>query len=323
MVSTTPLKPILILAGPTATGKTALSIELAQHYPNLEIISADSLLVYQELDIGTAKPSLEEQNKILHHLIDICSPSENFTASHFYRKTWECLKEIEKRNHTALIVGGTLFYIKTLLFGLWNAPPTHPQLRNELEVCSNLELFKKLQSKDPQLAFKITPFDRYRLIRALEILILSGQSPTALQEKLPQDPHPLFHLWVIDRSPAELLHRIQIRTENMIQAGLIQEYQTLQKKYPTSRALKAIGYAQVERYLTQTPIRGRKIKPGIEGLKEEITLATRQLVKTQRTWLKNLSLKVKNFKSFILDRDLENLKQDFTSFYYPNHKKNS
>lgn len=314
MVSKTSL--IGILTGPTATGKSSLAIELAlNRYPKLEIINADSLLVYREMNIGTAKPSPTELKTVPHHLIDIRSPNETFTAGEFVRTAHTAIEEIHQRGNRALIVGGTGFYLKALLFGLWEAPPADPQIRSTLQKETNETLLMRLQERDPLAATRIGLSDRYRLIRALEIIQLTGKSPTQLEMETPQHPSPQFRLWILDRPTEELHIRIQKRTQTMIQDGLIEEYVHLQKNFPEARALNAVGYKQVGDYLAQRTPSGRKLEPGLGGLDSEIQLATRQLVKQQRTWFKGQLSKVDTAQWFLLEDQRDKLVEQFKSVY--------
>jgi tRNA dimethylallyltransferase len=313
MVSKT--RVIGILTGPTASGKTGLALSLAQRHPEIEIINADSLLVYKQMNIGTAKPSVEELKQSPHHLIDICNPDQVFTAGEFKREAEAAINEIQKRGKKPLIVGGTGFYLKSLLFGLWKAPAADLELRKKLEEHDNSELYAKLEKIDLESAQRIGLTDRYRLIRALELYQLTGQTPTALQSEVPKEPDSRFSLWVIDRPLEELYQRIEIRTRLMLEQGLVEEFQTLDARFPNARPLQAIGYAQVKNYLAGTPPPGRKIKRGIEGLQDEITLATRQLVKQQRTWFRSLVTQVPTSQGFVLDADIRSLGEAAESVY--------
>jgi tRNA dimethylallyltransferase len=229
-----------VLTGPTAAGKTALALEIARSLPGrLEIVNADSMLVYQGMDIGTAKPSRAELEEIPHHLIDIRRPDQPFTAGEFVRETHAAIQDIE-------------------------APS----------------------------ASRIGRTDRYRLIRALELIELSGKTPTQLQSELPVTADPRLELWVLDRAPSELEARIQLRCVQMLRDGLIGETQRVAAAYPGARSLGAVGYKEVCAYLEGVLPEGRKIPTGEAGLKQEIELATRQLVKRQRTWFRGLQAKL-------------------------------
>lgn len=280
--------PIIILTGPTASGKTAHSIDLAKQSPvPVEIINADSMLVYRGMDIGTAKPTLEERAGVPHHLIDIRNPDEPFAAGDFIRAANAAISEIQTRGHRPLIVGGTGFYLKALLFGMWEGPKASIELRARLQEISNAELFEKLRVRDPSSANRIGPADRYRLIRATEIIELTGQTPTDLQKKMPNEPDPRFMLWILDRTVEQLELKIRERTRTMLTAGWLDEVKALMKQFPEARSLQSVGYAQVRDYLLGKVPEGRKLKPGLEGLEDEVVLATRQLVKSQLTWFKN------------------------------------
>ncbi|MCM2278212.1 MAG: tRNA (adenosine(37)-N6)-dimethylallyltransferase MiaA [Oligoflexia bacterium] len=292
-----------ILTGTTAAGKTAIALELVARHPQIEIVNADSMLVYRGMDIGTAKPSREELRQVPHHLVDIRDPEEPFTAGDFHALARQAIDEIHARGKRALVVGGTGFYLKALLYGLWQAPKADPALRRELERLANPALHAELAARDPEAATRIGGNDRYRLIRALELLRLTGKSPTELEAQVAPVPDPRFELYIIDRPNPELETRIGARTAAMLEQGLVGETRALLAKFPSARALGAVGYAQVRAHLDQLPPRGRKIRPGLEGLSDEIALATRQLVKRQRTWLRGQAVG----RWFILDRDLNEL----------------
>ncbi|HUP58032.1 MAG TPA: tRNA (adenosine(37)-N6)-dimethylallyltransferase MiaA [Bdellovibrionota bacterium] len=302
---------IAILTGPTATGKSSLALELAERGGDIEIVNADSMLVYRGMDIGTAKPSAEERARVAHHLIDIRDPEESFTAGDFVRDVERALAEIAGRGRRALIVGGTGFYLKALLFGLWDAPKADPALRQELSARPAPELFTELEKVDRESAYRIGPADHYRLVRALELHRMTGKTPSELEAERPSKPDPRFELWVIDRLSAELMSRIRVRTKAMLDRGFIDEVSRVRERAPGSRALQAVGYAQVVAYLDAKPPGGRKIREGIGGLEDEIELATRQLVKRQRTWFKGQHEGL----GFTLDRDREALVKAFDALY--------
>ncbi|MBI4926038.1 MAG: tRNA (adenosine(37)-N6)-dimethylallyltransferase MiaA [Bdellovibrio sp.] len=303
-------KNIVILSGPTATGKSSLAIELCKKYKNIEIINADSLLVYREFNIGTAKPNLKQLGEVKHHLIDIVEPSVSFTAADFVSRVNHTIKELNSINLRALIVGGSGFYLKALLYGLWQAPPGNLEIRKKFEPLTNSELYKQLLHLDSKKALQIKQNDRYRLIRALEILELTGQKPSQLKPKLQNNSQ--FKLWIIDRPDKDLFYHIEKRIDTMLQSGFIEEVISLRKTYPpTIFPLQSIGYKQVCDYLDKKKPKGRKVPDDIYGLKSEIILATRQLVKKQRTWFKSQK---KDF-CFELDRDLPELEKEFENIY--------
>ena len=300
----------IVLSGPTASGKSSLAVEIASHL-GLEIINADSVCFYRGFDIGSAKPSNEERSRVPHHLIDIADPLDTYHAGRFLKDCRERLAEIHSRGKRALIVGGSGFYLKALRKGLWDAPEGSPEFRNTLTDRPTGELFEELSKCDPAHAKKIGPTDRYRMVRALEIYHLSGRRPSELESGMCDKNDPSFQLWVIDRPPPELMDRIRLRVDHMLAGGWVEETRRLLETYPESRTLRAVGYAQVVRHLRGEPPPGRKILPGIPGLREEIILSHRQLVKQQRTWFKQLSPD----QSFTLDTDLGTLKEKLIQFY--------
>lgn len=307
---------IAILTGPTATGKSSIALNWATENPEVELINADSLLVYRGLNIGTAKPTEAELQQVPHHLVNICNPDESFTAGEFVRATELAIETIYKKGKKPLIVGGTGFYLNSLLFGIWKVPASDPDVKKRLSEKENPELFQTLQKIDPVSAQKIGSSDRYRLIRFLEIFELTGKTPVELQAEHPTTPDPRFQLWIVDRENSELFSRIEQRTQKMLEDGLIDEFKKIQNQYPDCRPLKSVGYAQVHTFLEGLEVPGRKPKPGLEGLSEEIQLATRQLVKSQRTWFKGQETRVPETKRWILDSDLEKLKMELNSVYF-------
>ncbi len=300
----------IILTGPTAVGKSSFAIEVARSL-NLEIINADSVCFYQEFNIGSAKPTDAELKSVPHHLINIAHPNQTYHAGQFLRDCERTIQEIHARGKRALIVGGSGFYLKALRYGLWEAPETSPEFRSSVSEKPTKDLFEQLLSIDPVHAQKVGDQDRYRIIRALEIYTLSQKRPSKLEEAMPSEPNPLYSLWLVDRERDELSKRIRARIELMISSGLVEETETLRKKYPESKTLNAVGYAQVIHYLNGVLPEGRKLKPGLAGLIDEIELAHRQLAKTQRTWFKNL----KPNESFVLDQDQNLLKEKLMKFY--------
>jgi tRNA dimethylallyltransferase len=277
----------IILTGPTAVGKTNLALEIAQA-AGLEIINADSVCFYRHFNIGSAKPSPLDLQRVPHHLVDVADPLENYHAGRFLTECQAKLDEIHSRGKRALIVGGSGFYLKVLRYGLWDAPATSDEFRKSIDPESTETLFERLFRLDPVHAEKVGPADRYRLIRGLEILSLSGKKPSELEENMNSTANPAFKLVVVDREKEELEQRMRIRIEGMMEAGWIQETEALKARYPESKVLRSVGYAQIMDSLAGVLPSGRKVRPGIEGLIDEVALAHRQLAKQQRTWFKNL-----------------------------------
>lgn len=300
----------IILTGPTAVGKTSLALDFAEK-AGIEIINADSVCFYRHFDIGSAKPSFLEQSRVPHHLIDIASPGETYHAGRFLKECTHALQEIHSRGKRALIVGGSGFYLKALRFGLWDAPASSVEFRESLASVPTPELFERLTCSDEEHAKKVSPSDRYRIIRALEILELSGRKPSELEAAMSSTPDPRFQLWVLDREKAELEHRIQTRIRSMLDAGWVDEARSLRNRFPDSKTLSAVGYRQILNFLDQLTPQGRTLRPGMDGLCDEIELAHRQLAKQQRTWFKNLGFD----REFLLDRDLDSLKESLMGVY--------
>jgi tRNA dimethylallyltransferase len=300
----------IILTGPTAVGKSSLAIRVAEEL-GLEIINADSVCFYQEFNIGSAKPNADELSRVPHHLIDVASPTETYHAGQFFRDCERVLGEIHARKKRAIIVGGSGFYLKALRLGLWEAPATSPEFRKTLEASETSILFEQLSSIDPAHAKKIGNNDRYRTIRALEILKLSGKRPSDLESEMPSTPDSRFELWIVDRDKDELSRRMRNRVQTMIDQGLIEETRELLARFPHSKTLHAVGYQQVLDYLNEIRPEGRKMRDGLVGLIDEIELAHRQLAKQQRTWFKNLEADA----SFTLDQDEAVLFKQMAAFY--------
>lgn len=302
-----------VLTGPTATGKTELAHALADRLRaqgiTLELINGDSLLFYRSLDIGTAKPTADERARYTYHGLDTHALGDPpLTAAEFAATTRRTLDGIHARGARALVVGGSGFYLKALLHGVWDAPPTDLKLRARLETETTAALHARLAALDAKSADRIGFGDRYRLIRALEICELSGSTPTELQARMPQ-ADPRFVPFVIDRPQAELDARIRARTQAMLDQGLLDEVRTLRPQAPDSRAWKAVGYREACAFLDGVAPSGRKPKPGLEGLAQEIELATRQLVKSQRTWFRGQlrDPDQKALQPHLLDPDRERL----------------
>jgi tRNA dimethylallyltransferase len=299
-----PKHPVAIVTGTTASGKTGISIEFALGHPEIEIVNADSLLVYRGFDIGTAKPSMEERQGIPHHLVDLLDPNENFTAGDFVRGVELAITDIHERGKRALIVGGTGFYLKALLFGLWDAPKAPPELRAKLDEATNRELFDRLMAVDEESALRISLNDRYRLVRACETLETTGKTPSMLEaEAAARGSVPGLSLFVVDRSPEELRPRIALRTRQMIAAGLLDEVRGLLARFPGARPFEAVGYAEAVAFLEGRKPAGRKIADGLQGLQNEIELATNQLAKRQRTWFHGQFKRASQVESFLLEGD--------------------
>lgn len=276
---------VICLYGPTAAGKTGLAIELSQKL-NAEIISVDSALIYRGMDIGTAKPAAEELAQAPHRLIDICDPSERYSAAQFAQDARREIDAILAAGRIPLLVGGTMMYFKVLLEGMSELPEADAQVRAELtaelERDGNTALHQQLASIDPESAARIHPNDPQRLIRALEVYRLSGQSLTALTARRAGAlPYPVLQLAVAPQERAVLHERIALRFRQMLEHGFIEEVEALRARgdlHLDLPALRCVGYRQVWQYLAGQDDYPTMVDKGI--------FATRQLAKRQLTWLR-------------------------------------
>lgn len=247
--------PLVIINSPTATGKTKLAIELAQTFGG-EIISADSLQVYRYLDIGTAKPSFEDRKKVVHHLIDVVDPDEEFNASIFVQIARKIIAQQSAIKKPLFVVGGTGLYIRILLQGIIATPHIDENIRNyyrkirEQKGCEYL--YNLLLNRDEKSALRINPHDSIRIIRALEVLEQTGQSLTLLQQKhsFADCPYVTYKIGLkLDRT--ELKKKIDQRTDKMLSEGFLEEVQSLIKRgYGSNlKPMQSLGYRQVIDYL--------------------------------------------------------------------------
>jgi len=202
-------KPLIVITGPTATGKTDFSIELARKIGG-EVISADSMQVYKGLDVGTDKVSPELRKEIPHYLIDVVEPTESFSVADFVREADRAVEEIWKKGKYPIVVGGTGFYIKALLYGLPKTPPSDERVREELSKLSTEELYRKVIEVSPSYALKVGPKDRKRLIRALEVYTLTGKPITDFKPFGERPRYP-FIGYFLYRDRPELYRRIEDR----------------------------------------------------------------------------------------------------------------
>ncbi|MFB6274689.1 MAG: tRNA (adenosine(37)-N6)-dimethylallyltransferase MiaA [Halothece sp.] len=267
------LSSLIVICGATATGKSGLALKLAQHL-NTVILSADSRQVYREFDIGTAKPTAEQQALIPHYLIDICDPTENFTVAEYQEQAQELIASFPAS--PGLLVGGTGLYIKAIAKGL-KIPrvPPHPELRSRLQSLGQPHLYGLLQHLDPQAASKIHPNDQVRTLRALEVFYVTGVPISDQQGENPPS-YPILQIG-LDCSPEALAARIESRTEQMMALGLVEEVKGLIDKYGESLPLlNTLGYQEIKDYLAG--------KTSLETAQELIVLHTRQFAKRQRTW---------------------------------------
>jgi tRNA dimethylallyltransferase len=253
-----PKIPLIVICSPTATGKTNLALQLADAFGG-EILNADSLQVYRYLDIGTAKPTLEERKKVIHHLIDVVDPDEEFNAAIYSEQARVVIEQLARKNKPVFVVGGTGLYIRALLQGIIATPPVDENIRNYYRGLRDHHgkeyLFGLLRERDPRAAARINPNDAVRVIRALEVLEQSGQSIVTLQQKhsFADCPYDACKIGLhVDRD--ELKKRINLRTEQMMESGFLDEVRgLLARGYDEKlKPLQSLGYKQMIAF-----IRGR------------------------------------------------------------------
>ncbi|MFP6656407.1 MAG: tRNA (adenosine(37)-N6)-dimethylallyltransferase MiaA [Myxococcota bacterium] len=285
------LPPVVVVTGPTASGKSSLALALAQDFGG-EIVNADSMQVFRYMDIGTAKPSLAERSLVPHHLFDVANPNEPYSAGRYAKEAREAAAMIHSREHPVFLTGGTGLYIRAFLDGLIDTGGVIPGLREQLEQeqakaaeeGDPMLLHRRLAEQDPEAAAKIHPNDVRRTVRALEIQQQSGTLASRVREDhgFRDRPFRVLHL-AIDPGREILNQRIEARAEAMIEAGLLREVRDLRSRgYAADlRPMQAIGY--------------RHIQPVVDGADtlanavEAIKMDTRRFARRQRTWLRPMS----------------------------------
>jgi tRNA dimethylallyltransferase len=274
--------PLVVIVGPTAVGKTEVSIQLAE-FLNGEIVSADSRLFYRGMDIGTAKPSKQDQHRVPHHLIDIANPDETWSLALFQKSAIEIIDVIHARGKLPFLVGGTGQYVRAVIEG-WKLPPQQPnsRIREALEKIASeqgpFEFHNKLKRIDPVAAGFIDPTNVRRTIRAFEVIFLTGKLFSDQREKTKSKYS--IHMIGLNRPRTELYRRIDDRIDAMIKSGLVNEVQSLlDKGYPPDLpSLSAIGYCQVIAFLED--------KISLDEAILQIKRQTRQFVRRQANWFK-------------------------------------
>ncbi|SEA65878.1 tRNA dimethylallyltransferase [Desulfuromusa kysingii] len=274
---------IVVICGPTGTGKTSLALSLVDRFP-LEIISADSRQVYRSMDIGTAKATLQEQAVAPHHMIDLIDPDQEFSVAEFIDQSRPLLADISARKKIPCVVGGTGLYIRALLNGLADLPSANGELRKQLleteEKGGRGTLFSQLKAVDPESATLIHSNNIVRIVRALEVFYLSGQKMSALKAEhgFAEQPYRVLKL-APDFTRSQLYARINDRTEQMLSDGLVDEVRALVERYSLDlKALQTLGYREVVRFL--------KAEIGAEQMLADIQKYTRQYAKRQLTWFR-------------------------------------
>ncbi|PIE79885.1 MAG: tRNA (adenosine(37)-N6)-dimethylallyltransferase MiaA [Chloroflexi bacterium] len=292
---------LLVILGPTAVGKTALSLQIADQFHG-EIISADSRLFYRGMDIGTAKPSLAEQSLVPHHLIDICDPDETLTLGAYQRLAYQTIATVVQNGRLPILVGGTGQYVKAVVEG-WGIPevPPHHDLRHILATLDGSELARWLQHLDPDAAARIDPRNVRRVIRALEVTLVSGHPISHLQRKTPP-PYDIFMLGLI-REREVLYQRIDQRVDQMMADGLLAELESLRqagcrRSWP---AMSGLGYQQLWAYLEGEMTLAEAV--------ERIKFETHRFARQQNTWFRQddpritwFDLGVAGIKTAVIDQ---------------------
>ncbi len=282
MISTLPQPKIVVICGATGIGKTSVGIELAEKLGG-EIVSADSMQIYRYMDIGTAKPTSAELDRITHHLIDIVDPDQEYDAAQFSKQARERIADIIRRDRKPFIVGGSGLYIKALLHGLFQAKPVDSQIRRRLkrdvEEIGSQALHQRLQQVDPDTANKLHPNDSYRILRALETIESTGKSISELHRAHDFEDDPFIALKIGLRMDRQNLYtRLDQRVDLMVEAGLVNEVKNLLEMGYTAdlKSMQSIGYRHVVEYLQD--------KVSWDECVRTLKRDTRRFAKRQFTW---------------------------------------
>jgi tRNA dimethylallyltransferase len=275
---------IIVICGPTGIGKTTTAIALAEAY-NGEIVGADSMQIYREMEIGTAKPTPEEQARVPHHMVDIIPPDAPFDAARYEKLAREAVYDLHKQGKLPIVAGGTGFYIKALTRGLFDAIPSNPEIRQRLQAeakaLSGGELHQRLAACDPETARKLHPNDTYRIVRALEVYEVSGRPLSEHHQDHRFGDRPFRQLSIGLTIPRETLYsRIDTRVDLMLQAGLLDEVRELMEKGygPELKSMQSIGYRHMADFLL-----GRlPWEEAVRTMKRD----TRRYAKRQMVWFK-------------------------------------
>lgn len=275
---------VIVICGPTASGKTALSIELAKKI-NGEIVSADSMLIYKYMNIGVAKPSSEEMQGIKHYMIDVVEPDERFSVAEYKKEAEKCIDEIIAKGKIPIVVGGTGLYVDSLIYGIeYTDTKVDLEYRNFLEkLCEEeglLKLYNMALEIDPEATQKISENDKKRIMRILEIFHETGKTKTEQEiESRKKGVRYNYHVYAINWDREVLYDRINIRVDKMINDGLIEEVKQLVYKYPNMpTAIQGLGYKEAKEY-----IEGQITK---EEAIDKIKMETRRYAKRQFTWFR-------------------------------------
>lgn len=277
---------IIVIAGPTASGKTEIAVGLARAIGG-EVVNADSMQVYRGMDIGTAKPSESEKEGVPHHMLDVVAPDTDFNAAAYRETAAPIVHDIARRGRTCLVVGGTGLYIKALTGGIFDCPPSDPALRKSLLALYDEQgagvLHSRLGGLDPEAALKIHPNDRLRVTRALEIIHLTGRMPSRLADAHRFEDRPFDVLFLcLGPDRRKLYRRIDLRVLRMVESGLVEETASLLAAGfgPDLKAMKGLGYRHMVGYLE----RRWTLDQAVESLQRD----TRRYAKRQMTWFRKV-----------------------------------
>ena len=278
------LTPLMVICGPTAVGKTQMALELAEEFPALEVISADSRQIFRYMDIGTAKPTLEERERLPHHFIDVVDPDEEYSAGIFGRDARKKVRNLYAAGRLPVVVGGSGLYIRSLVDGLFQGNVRDPEVKKRLRERADQEglasLYAELQRVDPPAANRLHPNDLQRILRALEVFYVSGERMSDLHRRNQPETgiQPLF--FALDRPRSELYRAIERRVDRMLAGGLLDEVENL-RRMGYGRELqsqKTVGYRELHAYLDGEI-------PFAEAVRL-IKRNTRRFAKRQLTWFR-------------------------------------
>ena len=273
-------KKVIVICGPTASGKTGLGIQIA-NLVNGEIISADSMQIYKDMDIGSAKPTTEERSQATHHLVDFVDPDRRYSVADFKKDAESKIKEILEKNKVPIIVGGTGLYVNSLIYNIhYNEVETDLEYRKMLENIDVKDLYKMAEGIDSDALKKIASTDRKRISRILEIYHSTGKTKTELEKESRHEPEYDYKIFVLNMDRQKLYDRINLRVDLMIKDGLVDEVKRMLEKYsefPT--AMQGLGYKEIVDYLNGNC--------SLDEAIEKIKLETRRYAKRQLTWFRS------------------------------------
>ena len=273
-------KKVIVICGPTASGKTSLGIQIAK-LVNGEIISADSMQIYKDMDIGSAKPTIEERAQAVHHLVDFVDPDRRYSVADFKKDAESKIKEILEKNKVPIIVGGTGLYVNSLIYNIhYNEVETDLEYRKMLENIDVKDLYKMAEGIDSDALKKIASTDRKRISRILEIYHSTGKTKTELEKESRHEPEYDYKIFVLNMDRQKLYDRINLRVDLMIKDGLVDEVKRMLEKYsefPT--AMQGLGYKEIVDYLNGNC--------SLDEAIEKIKLETRRYAKRQLTWFRS------------------------------------